>query len=548
MSESSLSRTALRTDTVLSAGELLGPLSRPLAEWLPRQRWFAGKGRPISGFALVAATGLLPCDGTGDAPGLIHLLVRARQSGSDAESADCYQLLLGVRDAASPLPPVDDGSLIGRLSGGPLHGRVVHEALHDPLLAAHLLERITTPGSLGPLRFRLGPDATAPRGLAPRPLAAEQSNSSVVYGDRYILKLFRRVEPGVNPDLELPLALARHGSRRVPAPTAWFEAEVPAPAGDRSEVAAGPEAVSVSATGAAVPVGTADTQDVKGAAVAVGTADTARPPAGAMTLGVLQPYLPGCRDGWQLALNALAERRDFTAEARGLGRATAEVHTGLARALPTCVLARDALESTAAAMTERLDAAGRAVPELRPYRPGLRDAFRALAALGRYGHTCHAQRVHGDLHLGQVLSGPEGHWSLIDFEGEPARPLAERRVPQPVVRDIAGMLRSFDYAACQRPWAEPDARSGTGSGSRAGSETGSGEEFARRWAAANRAAFCAGYAEASGSDPRDEATLLRAYETDKTVYEVLYEARHRPTWLHVPMSAIRRLAAAPPHP
>jgi maltokinase len=542
MSESPLSRTALRTDTVLSAGELLGPLSRPLAEWLPRQRWFAGKGRPISGFALVAATGLLPCDGTGEAPGLIHLLVRARQYGGDAESADCYQLLLGVRDAGSPLPPVDDGSLIGRLSGGPLHGRVVHEALHDPRLAAHLLERITTPGSAGPLRFRSGPEPAPPRDLAPRPLAAEQSNSSVVYGDRYILKLFRRVEPGVNPDLELPLALARHGSRRVPAPTAWFEAEVPGAepeAGVETGVGTGSEAVASVTAGA---VSTA--------------ADAGAPAVAPMTLGVLQPYLPGCRDGWQLALNALAERRDFTAEARSLGRATAEVHTGLAEALPTCVLDRDALEDTAAAMIERLDAAGRAVPELRPYRPGLRDAFRALAALGRFGHTCHAQRVHGDLHLGQVLSDPQGHWSLIDFEGEPARPLAERRVPQPVVRDIAGMLRSFDYAACQRPSPQPGPRSGSGSPSGSGSgsesgsgyETGSGEEFARRWAAANRAAFCAGYADASGSDPRDEATLLRAYETDKTVYEVLYEARHRPTWLHVPMSAIRRLAAAPAHP
>jgi maltokinase len=127
-------------------------------------------------------------------------------------------------------------------------------------------------------------------------------------------------------------------------------------------------------------------------------------------------------------------------------------------------------------------------------------------------------------------------------------------VPQPVLRDIAGMLRSFDYAACQQPAdartantrpgdaGSGDARSGVG---RSGADRSGDDGFARRWAAANRAAFCAGYAEAAGTDPRDEATLLRAYETDKTVYEVLYEARHRPTWLHVPMSAIRRLAAAP---
>ncbi|OEV30282.1 maltokinase [Streptomyces nanshensis] len=515
MSQSSLSRTALRTDTVPAGADLLRSLAGPLAEWLPRQRWFAGKRRPVSGFDLVTATGLLPCDDSGRAPGMIHLLLRARQPSTAGdpgreparESADCYQLLLGVRGASSPLPPELAAALIGRPAAGPLRGRLVYDALHDPLLAGHLLERLGSPGRFGPLRFRREPDSAVPRGLPSRPLAAEQSNSSVVYGNRYILKLFRRVEPGINPDLELPLALSRHGSLRVPAPTAWFEAEP------------GPESEG------ALP----------------------------LTLGVLQPFLPGCRDGWQLALNALAERRDFTAEARALGRATAEVHTVLAGALPACVLGRAELEGTAAAMTERLEAAGRAVPGLRPYRPGLREAFRSLAALGRLGHTCPAQRVHGDLHLGQVLYGPDGRWSLIDFEGEPARPLVERRVPQPVVRDIAGMLRSFDYAACQQRAAGADSATvaGTGAGSGVGtgmgSGSGSGEAFARRWAEANRDAFCAGYADASGCDPREEATLLRAYETDKTVYEVLYEARHRPTWLHIPMSAIRRLATAPVH-
>ncbi|MBI0301514.1 maltokinase, partial [Streptomyces sp. PRKS01-29] len=112
-----------------------------------------------------------------------------------------------------------------------------------------------------------------------------------------------------------------------------------------------------------------------------------------------------------------------------------------------------------------------------------------------------------------------GRWSLIDFEGEPSRPLAERRRPQPPVRDIAGMLRSFDYAAAVGRHEQP-----------------------QEWAGRTRSAYCAGYAEASGTDPRDEPELLRAHETDKAVYEVLYEARHRPDWLSVPMAAIRRLA------
>ncbi|MEV6670358.1 maltokinase [Streptomyces sp. NPDC051162] len=474
---------AQRTDAA-GAG-LLSSLVPLLAEWLPRQRWFAGKGRPITGFTLVTATELLPHIPGTTAPGLLHLLVRAHQTGSPtarpgpldapgpavhAGTDDCYQLLLGVQDV---LPPHLAGTLIGRPSGGPLHGRTVYEGLADPRLAALLLERLRTPGRLGPLRFTREEGAVIPAGLTPRLLTAEQSNSSVIYGETYILKLFRRVCPGTNPDLELPRALAARGCNRVPAPAAWFEAEPPGPDAD------------------------------------------------ALTLGVLQPYLPGSADGWQLALSALAVRADFTASARALGHATAEVHGALAEALPTVVLRRPQLEHLAAAMTRRLDAAADAVPALRPYRAALRAAYDELAALGRAGRTWHAQRIHGDLHLGQALrTAEDGRWALIDFEGEPARPLAERCRPQPAARDVAGMLRSFDYAA-----AVGRASGGT-------------------WSARARAAFCEGYATVRG-DPREDPELLRAHETDKAVYEVLYEARHRPDWLPVPMSAIRRLADSP---
>lgn len=526
MSESSLPLAAAPASGAYGGPDgtaLLRSLSTLLSDWLPRQRWFAGKGRPLTGFSLVTVTELLPCTPAarrpGDAgekggggpetglPGLLHLLVRARQPAPGAAahatvaSGDCYQLLLGVREA---LPPDLAPALIGRPTRGPLRGRAVYEALHDPRLTGLLLERLRTPGRLGPLRFSCEQGTDLPAGLRSWPLSAEQSNSSVVYGSAYILKLFRRVDPGVNPDLELPLALARQGCARVPAPTAWFEAL--------------PSEVPAARTG---PAG--------------GAEDGA-----SFTLGVLQPYLPGSRDGWQLALRALAARQDFTPAARALGRATAEVHTGLAEALPTSVLSGGQLERQAAEMAARLDTVAEAVPALRPYRSALRGAYGALAELGRNGRVRPAQRVHGDLHLGQVLctrpDGAEGaggeevsgrgEWSLIDFEGEPARPLAERRADQPVVRDIAGMLRSFDYAACQRP-------------------VEAGDTWSHEWASANRAAYCAGYAEASGADPRDDAVLLRAYETDKAVYEVLYEARNRPPWLSVPMSAVRRLARQP---
>jgi maltokinase len=453
-----MSDTVTRFDAT-STG-LLASLDPLLREWLPRQRWFAGKGRPVTGFTLVAATELLPA---GSRLGLYHLLVVAEQPQS---SGDCYQLLIGVREA---LPPRLAPALIGHAEEGALAGRTVYDALYDTRPAEVLLEALRTQARIGGLRFERDPGQEIDEGLVPRLMTAEQSNSSVVYGDTFILKLLRRIVPGVNPDLELPLALAREGSPRVPAPTAWLRSEL-------------------------------DGQSY--------------------VLGVLQPFVRGATDGWELALRELAKGEDFTGEARALGRATAEVHTALARALPTVTLGHAQLRPLVDGMVERLDAAAQAVPALRPYVLGLHSAFEALADLAAEGQTWTAQRIHGDLHLGQCLRSADGEWSLIDFEGEPSKPLAERRLPQPVARDVAGMLRSFDYAAHSAGPPAPD------------------------WAAACRAAYCSGYAEAAGRDPRTDPVLLRAYETDKAIYEVVYEARHRPDWLPVPMAAIERYATS----
>ncbi|MFJ3358831.1 maltokinase N-terminal cap-like domain-containing protein [Streptomyces anthocyanicus] len=458
----------IRTDT--SPPGLLASLDPLLREWLPRQRWFAGKGRPVTGFSLVAATELLPADSR---LGLHHVLVRAHQrhtpaGGGAQEPGDCYQLLIGTREA---LPPRLAPALIGHVTEGPAAGRTAYDALYDTRPAEVLLEALRTRARIGGLRFERAPDDVIRAGLVPRLMTAEQSNSSVVYGDTFILKVLRRIVPGVNPDLELPLALAREGCPRVPAPAGWMVADL----AGRTWV-----------------------------------------------LGVLQPYLQGATDGWELALRELAKGEDFAAEARALGRATAEVHTALARALPTVTLGHAQARQLADGMTERLEAAARAVPLLRSYAPGLRTAFTALADLASEGRAWSAQRVHGDLHLGQCLRSPDGEWSLIDFEGEPAKPLAERQLPQPAVRDVAGMLRSFDYAAHSADVRVPG------------------------WAESCRAAYCTGYAEAGGHDPRTDPVLLRAYETDKAVYEVLYEARHRPEWLEVPLAAVRRLSVPEP--
>lgn len=512
--------------------ELLDAVVPLLHGWLPRQRWFAGKGRPIAGIRLLDATELAGASPT--AAGLLHLLVQVRHRPPDdpgrADPAsdtanragrtgragrlaaeplgplgagapepvgsplpqgypgDCYQLLLGTTTAVHPgLTP----ALIGRIDGGRHDGLYLYDAPHDPQLAGKLLALLAADGAVNGLRFHRLPQTPLPTGLTSRVNRAEQSNTSVVYGDTLILKVFRAVSPGTNPDLELSLALAGAGCHRVPAPVAWFDMRWPGDGGQADEIT---------------------------------------------TLGLLQRFLPGAADGWELALASVPHGSgplnggDFTGESYALGRTTAEIHTVLAQELPGARLTGAQIGELAEDMARRLAEAAEAVPALRPYRAALNGAFRDLAELGCAGRTLPAQRIHGDLHLGQALRTTDG-WMLLDFEGEPARPLADRRRPQPAVRDVAAMLRSFDYAARYHLV--------TPAGDGGAVDMAGAEEWARR----NRAAFCAGYAAVGDQDPRAEQALVRAFETDKAVYEVLYEARHRPSWLPVPLSAIKRLAA-----
>lgn len=489
-------------------GRLVQDVLPLLVDWLPQQRWFSGKGRPITGITPATVT-LLPGHRP-EAPLLLHLLLRVEQSESDG--AELYQLLLGAQAGAGPELPA--AAVIGRIGGGPHDGLLTYDGAHDPALTLRLLGFLVGAGSpqgnrLGPLSFRsLGrtggrelAELSAP-GTSARVGTAEQSNTSIVFGDAAILKLFRRISPGLNPDLELSLALSAAGCARIPAPLAWYEGDLP---------------------------------------------DAPERPA---TLGLLQRFLHGAEDGWEFALSHVQRLRtepewggtrngrpsdhvsgNFSAESFLLGRATAEVHLALARTLPVTVLDRSEIEATAEAMALRLDAAVLIVPQLARYRPALRLVFQRLAASARDGRLLRAQRIHGDLHLGQSMRTARG-WALLDFEGEPAKPLDERRRPQPAVRDVAAMLRSFDYAAAHlvTELAPTDpARPRLAA-------------LAATWALRNRAAFCAGYAAAGAEDPTADPVLLHAMETDKAVYEVVYEARNRPAWLGIPMSAIIRLA------
>jgi maltokinase len=205
-----------------------------------------------------------------------------------------------------------------------------------------------------------------------------------------------------------------------------------------------------------------------------------------------------------------------------LGEATAEVHADLAAVFGTAEIA-DGYADLATQMTLRLEAALGEVPQLAPYEGIVRDSYASLAGLAA---PLPVQRVHGDYHLGQVLRTAAG-WVILDFEGEPSMPLGQRRARGPVLRDVAGMLRSFEYAAGHQLLDHPDA--------------GHFSDAADYWVRRCQAAFCDGYAAASGADPRASDRMLRALMLDKAVYEAVYEARHRPSWLQIPLGSIAKV-------
>ena len=444
-------------------------LTSLLASWLPQQRWYGGKGRAITAVEVEAETALP------GPSGLTHVLLRV---DDEAGGAERYQLLLGR--LPDDVPQRLQHAVIGEADGD-----VLYDAAHDVEATAALLELIAAGGEHDGLLF--SSSGALDTSLPSRVMGAEQSNTSVVYGEDYILKLFRRVQPGLNPDLEISRALAGAGSLHVAAPLGWVETDLD---GERT------------------------------------------------TLGLLQAFARNATEGWAMAtasvrdlfaeadLHADEVGGDFAAESERLGTATAEVHALLASSLPSGTAGPEESAQTARQLHERLDAALEVVPELGPYADALRASYDAVAALSE---PVRVQRVHGDYHLGQVLRTQDG-WLLLDFEGEPARPLAERTALMSPLRDVAGMLRSYDYAARHLL-----------------AERGGDAQLAYRaaeWAERNRTAFCDGYAAAAGTDPRDDAVLLRAFELDKAVYEVVYEARNRPSWLPIPIGSIERLAAS----
>jgi maltokinase len=437
-----------------------------LATWLVTQRWFAGKGRDLHDLAIVADTQVISGD-----PELRDLILTV----SHGTTVDYYQMFVGFRRR---LPKRLTHARIG-LSGD---GRETYDALHDTDLTRPILGAIAGNEAIGSLQFRKLPGTGINTDLDSLVITAEQSNTSLVYGEESILKVFRRLSPGPNPDLEITTALAELGSPHIAEPLGWIETRL--------------EGVTTS-------------------------------------LAILSRYLRLASDGWSLAATsvrdfyALAGDRaaeaggDFAGDAFRLGEATAQVHANLAAAFGTERLGADVLGELTEQMYRKLDLAIAAVPELGKYTEMIGDSYSELAKLkGPFP----VQRVHGDYHLGQVLRTPETGWVVLDFEGEPATPLAQRRAWSSALRDVAGMLRSFDYAARHQLIGRADYDTLVPS--------------ARDWVRRNGDAFCSGYAEAGGLSSEENSVLLRALQLDKAVYEVLYEARHRPSWLPIPLDSL----------
>jgi len=408
-------------------------IDRPLEEWVREQRWFASKAREVASVNVLAHVDL------SDSPALELELVEAR---FHAGTHEIYQLLQG-----------DDEGLRA--------------------LAAMLGAEAT----VGGVSFHGGLEPTGEI----RSMGAEQSNSSIVIGERQVLKVFRRVEPGLHPELEMLRFLSTRGFANIATLTGWYDYS-----GDLMQA----------------------------------------------TLGIMQEFIGEARDGWDLALD---DPLGVLARIPELGAATGEMHSVLAsdsgdHAFAPEEPSAEALSLLTATIDEQIEQAFLDLPSDSPgLEPiagrgeELRDRLQAMSHVGVGGRLI---RHHGDYHLGQTMLRDAG-WIILDFEGEPARSLLERRRKRSPLRDVAGMMRSFAYAA-------------------SAAELLRGVPAPAGWERQARCAFLDAYLETvdptllpAGRPATDK--LLAIFELEKAVYELRYELNNRPDWVPIPVAGIARL-------
>lgn len=509
--------------TAAEAAALLAGAGRPaLARFLGRQRWFAARGHPPREVDLVDWAAVT------DRPALLLALV----------AADGVRYAVPVAASArATAPQIDAGAEILATGDAVLYDAHVEPEFGRRLLGA-IAGGVTLPGARGRFEGRTpgpwpGPDAEELKSMSVQPVGAEQSNTSLRFDRRFILKSLRRPVPGPNPEFEVTHFLAtRTGFAQTPGLAGWI-----------------------------------DHVDGHGART---------------TVALLQPWIEHQGDGWSwtlITLRALVEdllreppvegaegiearlrelAGDFAEELRALGAVTGGLHAALAsdRADPAfsperitaadagawaASIEEEARQTLALVRARRPSWPPGAAPALEELAATAPDVSRLTAPLGLLAETgVHRIRCHGDYHLGQVLRA-HGTFLVIDFEGEPSRPLVERRAKQPGLRDVAGMLRSFSYAARsalrERPAAEQPALA----------------PWLDAWERLVGDAFRRGYLAGVGEGPtrlvppadQQVRAVSAVFELEKALYELRYELGHRPEWVEIPLAGLSRMMASP---
>ncbi|MFI2366114.1 aminoglycoside phosphotransferase [Promicromonospora sp. NPDC019610] len=483
------------------AAHLPPEVLRLLDTWLPAQRWYPVPAEGVTHEPWLTVT----FGGVADVVvALLRLVGPGLAAGDESLVIQVPLVLTPTAEPEADTPDTEAAGLIGTVTTASgtatVHDGGVHPAAWHAYFTAAL------PAACEP------EDCAELRGA--RRISGEQSNTSVVLpalphatGRGGMLKILRTVALGPHPDVVIPEALTRAGWDGVPR--FLGAVELPAPG-----AGPGPDAGPAPSAGPAGSPG--DSRSGASGPVA--------------HLAVLSELVHEATDGFELACAYAARDEDFGERAAELGAVVAHLHAALREALGP----GPALEPAGfmGVLRRRAAEAFADVPVLAPHRAGvaaLYDALSArLSAVVEHGDVVPLQPIHGDLHLGQALWSPDG-WKVLDFEGEPQRPVSERTAPDLPLRDVAGLLRSLDYAAAVGQATDP------------------------HWVSHAQISFLEGYREvqsrvvggatATGS-PLDVGTaelLLRSLTVDKALYEVVYEFRHRPAWTHIPLAAVDRV-------